>query len=261
MQRSPATVEVPRPDVPVEARPPFSVRGVVARNLSVWTRHGVPLFLASLVVGAPSMVIALARGRRTGQPSGSPSWLDHAEILVAVILVLAEAGALTLGALQALRGERPRAGALIAAGLRSVPRVAVVALGSWLAVILGAVALVVPGIVAATALYVAVPAAVAEPGLGAVAGALRRSWRLTRQRRFRVFALGLLALAVVALVMAASMVAGQATGAAWYVSESVAWILTTIPAGVAMTLPAVAYHDLRLEKEGASADALGAVFG
>jgi hypothetical protein len=135
----------------------------------------------------------------------------------------------------------------------------------WLAVLGGTLLLVVPGIVVMVATSVAVPAAVVERR-GAVA-AFRRSLELTRGSRWPLFAAGLALVVVVVLLSSlAQVAAGLLVGlvAPGERAVAVALVLSQLANALFSAIPtvgiAVAYHDLRVAKEGVDAEALARVF-
>ncbi len=237
-------------------RPQFSPGRVIAQTFSLWTKHWVPFAVVTLVIHAPATVFVFARG----QPTGQFGALDVVQIVLGNVLALVTAGVLTSGALRALRGERPRVRILLAVGARRMKRILLASLAYGLVAFVATLALVVPGIFAVVALYVAAPAVVAEPDLEPTMGALRRSWALTKGRRIEVFVVVLAAWVLsIVFVWIASAIAG-ATGGPWWVGVALSELFTILAGSVFNAAPAVAYRDLRLEKEGVSAEDVVKVF-
>lgn len=118
------------------------------------------------------------------------------------------------------------------------------------AVMLGMLALIVPGIYLSVRLYVAVPAVVVE-GAGSVE-ALRRSWALTAERFWHVLGVVLLtALLVLGLSVAVDLVvtwSGLAEGP-WFVTGLVDGLISSfvLPFGIAVVL--VVYLAQRVRRE------------
>jgi hypothetical protein len=253
-----AGVAGPAPD---PSSPPFSVGRVVGRTFSIWGRNALPFSAIALLVSSPVIALAWA-GVTAGERARGPLPLLLA--LLESVLALVTSGALAAGVLQALRGERPAMGRLLVIGLRKLGWLVLVSLGVGLAVGCGTALLVVPGLLALSGLYVTVPALMAEPERGA-GDALSRSWELTRGHRWKVLALALLfSLGAGLLSIAAGRgiahgsvaLTGSVGGGALGLVQAVAVVL----GGLAHCAPAVAYHDLRVEKEGASTEELAAVF-
>jgi hypothetical protein len=127
-------------------------------------------------------------------------------------------------------------------------------------VLLGLLLLIVPGGIVWAGLFVAMPVLVSEPKRTA-SEALRRSWELTRGFRLPVFVVGLVSLVafvagIVLLGLASELFFGEESRVGALICE-----LLLIPiTGVFYSAPAVAYHDLLREREGADPSQLGAVF-
>jgi hypothetical protein len=256
------------PPAPLERR--FTVGGLVGRTLEVWWRHVLAFTLMSAIVYAPIAAAfvyagtALEADPRSG-PSAALGVAFGAAWVATIALAVVQVGAVTYATVRHLNGERARLGEMLSVGLRRGLPVVAAGFLVWLAVLGGTLLLVVPGLVVMVATSVAVPAAVVErPG---AVGAFRRSLALTRGARWPLFAAGIVLLVVV------SVLSGIAQGAATVVGSlllpperAVAGVLVTSQVGNALfsVIPtvgiAVAYHDLRLAKEGVDTEALARVF-
>ena len=145
---------------------------------------------------------------------------------------------------------------LLIGGLLSIPGFLIATSGGSLFDTVWVIAAIaIPGLMLYSALWVAVPAAVVER-TGVVAS-MSRSATLTRGYRWRVFGIVLL---LGLLNMTAGWIATlpfDLGGTAHSVAEfAVAAVFTAWSAVAA----AVAYHDLRLEKEGIGVNEIAAVF-
>jgi uncharacterized membrane protein len=175
------------------------------------------------------------------------------------VLGMLYGAALTVGVAALMRGERPAVAAMMSGAFARSGGLILASFASGLAVVLGLLLLVVPGVVAWTGLFVTVPVLLNERGVGP-GEALGRSWALTRGRRTAIFVVGLVfllttfgAFAAVGLLVQAFF--GEESRAAAVLSE-----LVSVPIlGLYGTAPAVAYHELRGEAEG-GAPRLAAVF-
>jgi hypothetical protein len=228
---------------------PFSAGRVLSRSLSVWLKNFVPFAVLALVCYAPVLAYVALSG-----PTGADDQLSGSQLLLQALELILQnvvTGATAFGVFQALRGQRAGVAQAITVGLRRLLPVLGVALASGLLVVLGLVALVVPGLFVRAVLYVAVPVAVIERR--DVGGSLARSAELTRDRRLAVlgvFALALLFTLTVQLALA--QVVGVEEG-------EISWPLTLV---VILMMPfgavthTVAYHDLRMEKEGPAVEEL-----
>ncbi len=254
--------------------PPLAGRvtagALISKALSSWWRHVLPFTALSFVVYAP-MAVAFGvftvavweqfRGRDFAWLFGGfgGAWL------LTVVLSVVQSGAVTYGTVRHLSGERATVAEMLRVGFRRWLPVVGVGLVFGIGVVLGLVLLVVPGVLLLVAGSVAVPAAVVErPG---VLGALRRSFALTRGRRWTLFAAGLAVMTVVwvlaavvqvgATVLATALLPPQRAPLAVLVISQLGNVLfSPLPlVGVA-----VAYHELRVEKEGVDTAALAKVF-
>ncbi len=242
------------PASPAPAGRPFSAGEVIGRSFSVWFRNFVPFSVVTLVVNLPVLVLAAVVPEDAG--AGWRILLNLVNALVELVI----AGALTYGVLESLRGERVPLGTLLGTGFSKLGRVFLVSVAVGLRVLLGFMLLVVPGIVFLCQLYVAVPAAVVEPDVGLEA--IPRSRALTAGNRWGIFVIVLVGLLV---TIAVGGVAGVLAllGASALPGPAVAVLVTAIgalasPFGACAA--AVAYHDLRVAKEGVDTATLVKVF-
>jgi hypothetical protein len=235
--------------------PVFTAGGVIGKTFSVWLANFVPFSIVTLAVYAPVFVVAAFT-----PPEGGLGW-NLAERLLSTLAELVVAGALAYGVLESLRGGRVPAGALFGVGLRKFGAVFAVSFGVGLWLMLGVILLVVPAVVWYCALFVAVPAAVVEAKLSSSADALQRSRELTAGSRWAIFAVVLVLFVV---RVAAAVVAGAVGAVAQALPQPVPVLLAVAVVALGSTLgacaTAVAYHDLRLSKEGASTADLVKVF-
>jgi uncharacterized membrane protein len=140
-------------------------------------------------------------------------------------------------------------------------RILIASLLMGLVILLGFLLMVIPGVILAVGLAVAIPAVVLEAGRSA-SGALSRSWELTRGSRWRIFGLGLtlfvlLYIPVVAIsgLVAVLVPRGAAAG---FGASSTATIVALAIGGVVQLfiyplfycVLTVTYYDLRVRKEG-----------
>jgi hypothetical protein len=254
------------PSLAVPPAPPVSAGSIVSRTFLVWSRNvwrfagyglltTVPVLLVLMAVGVGAVLVAFSAVRDAGPPS--PGVLVGFALLVVPAVTassVALLGGLSYGAVQTLSGRPLRFGTMVAFGLRRLLPTAGAFLLATLVIGLGLLAFIVPGVILACGLAGTIPAAVAER-LGPVA-ALRRSWRLTSGHRWSIFLAALLMIAVafglglLGLVLQLFPLVGPL--AAFFVN------LTT--SALFNVWPAVAYHDLRVQKEGTTTDELVRVF-
>ena len=246
----------------------FRIGTVLGRGFGVLFRNIVPFGLMAMVFTSPQFVYTLATAE--GQvletdPAGDSSSVESFLTLLSWPLGWILAGALVYGTVRELRGRHASLLECIRGGLAVVFPVAGVAIVTGLAIWLGFVFLIVPGVIVLVMLWVAVPVAVVErPG---VFRSLGRSRELTKGNRWRVFGLiVVIGVAVIALFLV-FLVFMSSIGFAMLFDPNltivvtlIVWLLTAFISALGSVLIAVSYHDLRIAKEGASAEEIAAVF-
>lgn len=229
--------------------PPFQldVGRVFALAFSCWAAELVPFTLVGLIVYTPSLI---GYGLMAAAEAGQLPVVVFG--LFANILTLVLSGAVTYGVFQHLRGGTVGAGELLRTGFSKLGAVLAVGIVTGIGIALGVCALIVPGLILLTRWWVAVPVAVIEsPGL---AESLSRSTALTEGNRWRVLAVALGLTVVGGLVGAVAGAAvnallPSATGPAL---RTLLLKVLLLPVQIlAAVAPAIAYHDLRVGKEGA----------
>ena len=250
----------------------LEVGPLVSRTFSVWWTH-VGKFAALLVLAYVPFIVAGAMGAaaavalKGGRSVGSGSVVALIAVIVVaavagLVLVLCAMGGLAFGTLQHLAARPVTFGSMFGAGYRRAGPLLLVTLLSYLLVLVGLVALVVPGIILGLGLALVFPIVMTEPDLGAVE-AMKRSLALTKGSRWSLFG----ALFVVFLAMWGASLAGNLLGAALKSSQlaaGAAMVLSVViqvsMSTLSSVLCAVAYHDLRLAKEGVDTSDLAKVF-
>jgi hypothetical protein len=238
----------------------FSAGNVISRSLSVWSKNLASFTVMSLIVYVPLVVFALVAlgGERT---------LSSIAISQGVIYVgggflgLVVNGGVTYGVFQELRGRPATIGQSLAVGLRRTLPIVWIAFIEGLVIIAGFFFLVVPALVFWVMFWLAIPVAIVErPGPIA---SLERSSALTKGYRWSIFGI----LVVFALFSGTAAGTVQAllpkpdgSTAAWGASLFATLLVQALVGPLSAVGCAVAYHDLRIAKEGGDTDALAAVF-
>jgi hypothetical protein len=218
----------------------FRIGGILRRSRSIYFRH-FPTFLALGIVPA---LASLAPNQGA---------IHH--IADFVLIPIGQAMVL-YGAFQAMRGRPVRLGESIAKGMARFLPVIGVSLLAGLVIVVASILLLVPGLIMATKLYVVMPACIVER-LGVFAS-LERSGELTMGHRWPIFALLLLSLLLAIafnLVPAALARVGGAT-----VPQIGDFIGAALDSAFQSIVVVVAYHDLRVAKDGVDIDRIAAVF-
>ncbi len=252
----------------------FSAGGVLSRAFTVTFQNFLTFFVLALIVSAPVIVVGyllkaddavgMDPGFRMDEygelvVTGGPQPSRAAQGIVMLLNMVAQgvlAGALAFGVFQALRGQRVSLGACLSRGFARLLPIVVISIVTGVGVMFGMLLLIVPGIMLACAWYVAVPVtAVERLGVGA---ALTRSQDLTRGYRWSIFGMFMLLIILMLLVMTVLVGLFSAMGALpTAIISGLLGVFLGLYGGV---LGAVAYHDLRLTKEGATTDELVKAF-
>ncbi len=253
----------------------FGVGRVITRTFSAWWHHVLVFSLLTLVAYAPIILLGwlggmpipgvTAPGATAFDPAVAAApptlpqgfWLAY---FATMLLFLVEVGAITQGVISYLAGKRVSLGAMIATGVRRLVPLLVVGILCYLIVLVGLVFLLVPGVILACALAAAIPAVVVErPG---VFGAIKRSFALTKGKRFAIFVaflvffVLLMGLSVMGSFLLPQLTASFSPMLGTWLGLAVNVVFGTL----FWVAPGVVYHDLRVAKDGVSTAQLVAVF-
>lgn len=254
------------PPAPAFPLIPLTVGSLVSRSFTIWTHNLWPLLGFTVLLWIPmwiALVVVDVTVAGLVPGAGGDLWttrplLAGAAVAVNVLVPLACWAAWAAGiahvTMQTLTVGAPAFGSVMGVAARRALPTAGAALLAAPLVLAGTALAVVPGLVVASALAAFVGAATCER-LGPVR-ALRRSWRLTAGHRAT--------LSWTAVVMVLVQL-GIAMGSTVVMMVPLLGILLFFFVGLlasplTVIWTAVAYHDLRVRKEGAATDELGRVF-
>ncbi len=245
----------------------FQIGTVIRRSFLVLFKNFGPFILMSLVFMLPSQFqLFLATpelGAEPGDAGPADALVPLAAFGVHFLSTSLLSATLVYGTIIQLRGGHASAMESVVKGLGLLVPVIAVSLLAGLITLAGTLLLVIPGILAFTVLWVAVPAAVVERT--GIMASLRRSVELTDGYRWRV--LGVIAViilisAVIEIVLVGPLVAimtleseGVPIG-----STIILLVIQAFFAALSAVTIAVSYHDLRIAKEGVGTDQIAAVF-
>jgi hypothetical protein len=239
----------------------FRIGSVAGRSISVFGKNLLPFSLLYLVINAPSLIYALTQSADTGRDTAS-----NMLALAQTIVGMAATAAITYGTINELRGQRRSLGEFLRGGLAHGGAAIRVAFLSGLGILLGFVALVLPGLFLYTIWWIAIPVAVIErPGTVA---SLTRSAALTKGFRWRIFGL-LVAFMIAAFALAAlsggiagtvAVILGGGEQAFETYLDVIEWLWISLIMAAQATLSAVGYYSLRVAKEGVDIGDIAAVF-
>lgn len=247
----------------------LNIGGVISRSIEVYKANIAPFTLMAAAITLPSFALSLSQ---LVLPSAllirMTSFSSMAWNMIATGIL---AGFVAYGTFNSLRGQTVDMEDAFSVALSRLPTVIGTGLIAGVIKFLGALACVIPGIVASMFLFVAVPAAVIEdldPKR-----ALERSVELTEGNKMNIFftllAVAGLYMAIAVVMMIVSAITFGAAGvvghfmafkAASGLNILITYALGCFVSGWGATLCAVIYHDLRELREGTSVDDLLSVF-
>jgi hypothetical protein len=249
------------------ADPGFSLSpgDVLSRTFTIWRANFASFTMLAGLVMAPGLLVMAAATAFSGKQEQILLILGGA--LLQGVLRLVLTGAVTYGVFEDLRGQRASLSEIMSAGFSGVGTVLAVGIVSGLIILFGLLAFCVPGIILMTMYWLAIPVAVVEsPG---VIASLSRSADLTSGNRWAVlgtaFIMGILHSVIAFGVGIVLVVIGLAASGGREVPGSG---MAELVQGIVMlpfdclvaVAPVVAYHDLRIGKEGADIEELVKVF-
>jgi hypothetical protein len=231
-----------------------SVGAVLSQSLAVFLANLVPFVVIALILLLPSLLYEIAF---LADPEAAYSAGGLVAVVIQMILSQLTTAAITYGALQYLNGHAVGVGECLSRGLSLILPVIGVAILTGLIVGIGAILLIVPGLIAAVMLWVAIPAAVVERR--GVIESLKRSAELTKGYRWSVF--GILLIIVVAGIVVGFVVQFILLPVGGYSLYAVGtWVVQAAFGAFSATAAAVGYYFLRVAKEGADIVEIARVF-
>jgi len=238
-------------DVRPAAGQEFRIGRILSRSFSIYFRHFLTFLLIGVVPDLPNLVWYRGPGANTTSPAG---W---AIIVIAGFVLHPICQAMVVyGAFQDMRGRPVRLDETVAKALARFLPVIGVAICVALAFAFAALLLVVPGFIVFTMYSVAQPVCVVER-LGVFAS-MGRSASLTKGHRWRIFGL-FLAIMIASGVFSGILMAIFSLGGV-LIAQIANFIWSALFGAFFSINFVVAYHDLRVAKEGIDTDRIAAVF-
>jgi hypothetical protein len=233
---------------------------VIGRAFEVFGRNAGPfLLIAFVLAGLPAflqqMVLAPASPVQAGA-FGAQIVLGFVFSLLKLVLTFVLQGALVTGAVADLNGKKVDLGDMLRRGGSAFLPLLGLAILETLAIGLGFVVLIVPGLILATTWIASIPALVVERT--GVFGAFNRSSDLTRGHRWAVFGLIMIYAVIVWIISAAggAIMIGLSGGLQNMVNGS-HWpligfsvVFATVFGAIGATAASALYYELRLAREG-----------
>ena len=251
---------------------PFRIGACLSRTLSVYFGNFIRFNLLGLLIMGPGVLLLglLLGAVLVGFSVGSPDSIDPVgmvlSFVISFVLILGFqyflTGVLVYATLQSLRGEKPSFGGALLRGLRRIVPIVGVAVITTVLVWIGVFFFLIPGVIVALMLCVAIPAVMVEDH--GILSSLSRSRALTKGARWQLFGLflvGFLGSMAVSLVVGLPFGILAVEGSVLaIIGEVIQFVLQLALTVFLAVLLAVAYHDLRVSKEGVSTAQLAAVF-
>lgn len=183
--------------------------------------------------------------------------------IIGPVLALLGTAAVSLGALDHLRGRPVRIGATVGAALSRLLPMIGVAIIAGVAIGLGTLLFVIPGIIIMCMLWLAVPVCVLERA--GVSDSLSRSYHLTEGYKWRIFGfLFLVGLIEGGVALALGFIAASGVERPEDLDPTIilygGTLLSLVTGSLRSVGAAVAYHDIVTEREGTNVDDLVAIF-
>lgn len=233
----------------------FRVGRVLSRTFSILSRNLLPFCVVTAIAYLPSLVILAEQGKP--MQTGRAFLLFGAGVLLSIVLNALSEAIVLFGAFEDMRGRPVNLMASLRVGLSRLLPVLGVALLVALFAGIAAILLLIPAFIVMTMLFVAMPACIVEQ-LGPM-DSLRRSQELTKGHRWAIFGLWFLVTIIVAIGGNLSGAIGSLIGGVG-VSLLFSLIWGALAGAFNAIMVVVAYHDLRVAKEGVDTDKIASVF-
>jgi uncharacterized membrane protein len=251
-------------DTTISAEPPrLRVGAVFSRALDLLFADFGKFFLLGLLAWSPVFVASLIIGFRyavVGPGAIAGPTLGIGVFVVGILtgasFILSQA-VILFGTVEKMRGKSFALGTSLRQGLARFFPIIGLYIVMVLAIMLGFVLLIIPGIILAMMFYVALPVCIVERQ-GPIAS-LNRSTELTKGNRWRLFGIGLLLYLANLIGQTVIQFALRAL-AGGTVSGIGVFVWSVVIGAVNAILVAVIYHDLRVAREGIDIDHIAAVF-
>ena len=254
----------------------FQIGRVVSRTFSVLSHNAVVILVISALLMLPMLLLSFYMARIPAMANAAAGKLAVTNIakvyengalsfLLLTICTYVLQAAVIQGTLSYLNGEPARLGDSLSAGFRSFLPIVVIAFLSLLGMMAGMILLVIPGVILALAWSVVIPVRVVENT--GISESFGRSRALTKDHRWKIFALFLLYFVVAAVIglatrplLGISMLKPEVAGLIGMPLLVATWVERVIFSSVTAVGIASIYYELRLVKEGVGASQLASAF-
>lgn len=231
----------------------FRVGHVLSRSFSVLSRNLV-FCVVTAVAYLPSLAFIAEKNQATN-PGRAVVVLGGGALLAVLLSALSQAIVL-FGAFEDMRGRPVSLMASVQVGLSRFVPVLGVAILVGIFVGIAAILLVIPAFIVMTMLFVAMPACIVEQ-LGPMQS-LRRSRELTKGHRWKIFGLWFLVAIITGIGSQVASLFVYLGGTGLSLLVNLLW--GALAGAFNAIMVVVAYHDLRVVKEGVDTDKIASVF-
>ena len=235
----------------------FRVGHVLSRTFEVLSRNLLPFCAVTAIAYLPTLVILAEQeqGERVG--TGRAALLFGLSMLLSIALNALSEAIVLFGAFEDMRGRPVDLMASVRVGLSRLFPVLGVAILVSLCIGVAAILLIIPAFIVMTMLFVAMPVCIVEQ-LGP-AKSLSRSAELTKGHRWAIFGLWFLVIIIVGIGSKVVGAVGLLIGGVGF-SLVLSLIWGALSGAFNAIMVVVAYHDLRVVKEGIDTDQIASVF-
>ena len=234
----------------------FNVGQVFNRTGSILSRNLLRFGAVAAIAALPSALL-LTPGVDLVPSDATGGVLAVLGVILMLVLGALSQAVVLYGAFDDMRRRPVNMAELIKVGLRRFFPVLGVAIFVPVLTTLAGVALIFPGFMVATMLFVAMPACVVEQ-LGPIK-AMGRSARLTKGHRWKIFGIWFAVLLVGGIAQSMLQTAAARVGGS-LAAVLVALLWGAVYGAFSAVLAVVTYHDLRVAKEGVDTDQIASVF-
>lgn len=237
---------------------------VLGKSVAIYERSIGKYLIFGAVIALPELLSGLGHRAQISHLEIFAKGVDNGAritdasytLLGILLLALCEL-AMTYGVLRDVRGRSWEVGTSVGKGLARALPVIAASLCATLLTGIGAILLILPGLIILSALFVVVPVCTIER-LGPIRS-LGRSWELTRGHRWHTFGIYLVPLLVVGAASAFFQGIGSDLGGT--TGSAIAGYMVSAVIGPYQAIAnIVTYQELRTAKEGLDIDQLVAVF-
>ena len=244
-------------DMPGGAGADFRVGLVVGRSLAMLRRQFFKFLARAFAASLPPLLIAVYPPKAGQLFTPDYELLLLGVVTLTVLLFAICQPAIIYGAFQAMRGRDFHIGDSLRKSLERLMPVIGVSVLMLVLIMIGSLLLLVPGLVLWTMFLVAVPVCMVER-LGPVQS-LRRSAELTKGNRWRLFGMFLLLAIVVSAIRFA--LSGILVAVGGRLVASIGEVaFDAVATSFELVVFAVAYHDLRVAREGLDIEQIAGLF-